>query len=120
CFFPHSIGHRQGRGCARNNSTLQLRSVTTTAMLLIRGESRLQWTAAASARRRRACLDIFETQDRNLIDADDEHEALLRIRSGGGPVRPPLIAWHRDGVDERWRREQAEVARLADPLSPRR
>ena len=114
--FAHPIGHADERRGARDDPALQVGPVATAAVLLIRDESGLQRTPAAPALRNRAGLDVFETEDRHLIDVDDEHQSLLRIGGGRGPVRSPLIARHRDGVDERGRREQALVARLGDAL----
>ena len=43
-------------------------------------------------------LHVVQSEQGHLVDAGDEYETPLRIGSGRAPVRPALIAGHRDAV----------------------
>src|SRR5437773_681939 len=68
----------------RPRRILLIRSVTRLTVLLVR----LLAERAGSAGPR---LDVFELQNRDLVDVDDEYETFFRIGRGRSPIRSTLI-----------------------------
>src|SRR4030095_13668206 len=103
-FLVDSVGdtnelRHAGNGAARIGAVTG-RAVLRERALALRRDGAVYLAAATAAPtlRRGWIFHVVQAEDGNLVDASDEHESPLRIGSGRAPVRPALIARHRDAV----------------------